>query len=263
MSCASIGLVDWRLPVSGPDAVLLAAHLGAEGIQMDLGGPKRAPWLDEKMRLQSVYKALVQTRISPLAISANILNDIGLTAVEGTLLADEVKKVIIRALNVAVELGVSLVFLPSFRRSAIYSPLTFSRTVEVLQWACENAHIRGLLLATENVLAPKKLLQLIESVNSCNLRVVLDTGNPLSAGLNPVEILKTAADFLATQVHIKKHNEQTSLNEDDTVVKNIFGELNRINFATEAFVLENDYRNGDLNRILSDIKWVRGFFYKG
>ncbi|GLW93243.1 hypothetical protein Aglo03_40590 [Actinokineospora globicatena] len=54
MTTTQIGLVDWRLPVSGPDAVVLAAELGVDGLQVDLGGPGRAPELDGVDRLREL-----------------------------------------------------------------------------------------------------------------------------------------------------------------------------------------------------------------
>ncbi len=252
-----MGLAEWRLPVRGPDAVCLAAHLGAEGIQLDLGGPGRAPWLDETTRLIRVRNQLADSGVVPLAVSVNVLNDIGLTAEQGTAAAEQVRCVILRALNVAVKLDVRLVFLPSFRRSAIDSPLALARTIDVLRWACSEACARELLLATENVLAPQQLRQLIEHVDSPHLRVVLDTGNLSTVGLDPVAILQAAAPVLACQVHIKKTNDQMPLSVEDAAVLDTLVELHRIHLAVEALVLENDYREGTLARVSADLNWLR------
>ncbi|PRD43704.1 hypothetical protein C5748_10685 [Phyllobacterium phragmitis] len=257
MSAVRIGLVDWRLPVSGPHAVLLAARLGAEGIQLDLGGPGRAPWLDGTERLSKLHVALSGSGVMPLAVAANMLNDLGLTAKDGTALADQVRRVIIRTLNVAVELGAALVFLPSFRCSTINSPSALARTVEVLRWACAEAQQKKLLLATENVLAPQQLQQLVELVDSPNLRIVLDTGNTSTEGLDPVAVLQTAGRVLANQVHIKNSNDHEPLSVEDSAVLDTLTELSRASFTVDALVLENDYRDGELNRVKADLKWLR------
>ncbi|MCM2453550.1 sugar phosphate isomerase/epimerase family protein [Agrobacterium vitis] len=257
MSAVRVGLVDWRLPVSGPLAVMLAAQLGVDGIQLDLGGPRRAPWLDEPKRLHELQLTLAGSGLVPLAISANVLNDLGLTAKEGTSLANDVRNVIIRALNVAAELGVDLVFLPSFRRSAITDPPTLTRTAEILRWACDEASQRKILLATENVLAPKQLRTLMALVDSSNFRVVLDTGNISNLGADPVAILRTAGAALARQVHIKNTNDQQPLRAPPPAVLNTLAELRQSSVPINAMILENDYRNGELNRITADIGWLR------
>jgi len=254
-----IGLADWRLPVSGPDAVRLAARAGAEGIQLDLGGPGKAPWLDSTGRLQTLSTVLAETGVKPLAVSANLLNDIGLAAEKGTLASKNVRNVIRRALDVAVTLRASLVFLPSFRNSAIESLSVLARTAEVLQWACSEASKRGLLLATENVLDSKQLQQLIASVDATNLRVILDTGNPLAAGLSPVEVVRVAAPVLAQQVHIKSADDKKQLSNDEAAVLETFEELESRHIPVEAFVLENDYRDGVHARLKTDILWLKKY----
>ncbi|BCH57139.1 hypothetical protein RvVAR031_pl04700 (plasmid) [Agrobacterium vitis] len=236
---------------------MLAAQLGVDGIQLDLGGPRRAPWLDEPKRLHELQLTLAGSGLVPLAISANVLNDLGLTAKEGTSLANDVRNVIIRALNVAAELGVDLVFLPSFRRSAITDPPTLTRTAEILRWACDEASQRKILLATENVLAPKQLRTLMALVDSSNFRVVLDTGNISNLGADPVAILRTAGAALARQVHIKNTNDQQPLRAPAPAVLNTLAELRQSSVPINAMILENDYRNGELNRITADIGWLR------
>ena len=257
MKPAVIGLVDWRTPVKGADAVRLAAQLGAEGIQLDLGGPDRAPWLDSKARLRAVCDALADTGVTPLAVSANLLNDIGITAEKGTPAAKQVECVIRRALDAAMVIGAKLVFLPSFRCSAIENPAALARTADVLHWACSEAKARGLLLGTENVLPPDRLQQLISAVKSPDLRVVLDTGNPLRVGMSPCDVVQAATPVLANQVHIKGIDEKKTLSNNEAVIVNTLHELCRRDIPVTAFVLENDYRDGLTGRLKADLIWLR------
>jgi len=246
------GLVDWRLPVSGPEAVLLAARMRVDGIQLDLGGPGRAPELDEPTRLRKLKSVLGSTGVAPLAVSANTLNDIGIPVPEA---ADQVRTVITRALDTAAELGAGLVFLPSFRRSAIDGSQALRRTAEVLRWACEEAQSRNLLLANENVLAPEELRQLVDQVGSAAFRIVLDTGNPAKVGRHPAETVRaaTVCAALADQVHIKNPDDTKPLSIEDPAVVDTLSELGDV----DAFVLENDFRDGDLRRLGADLEWVR------
>jgi 2-epi-5-epi-valiolone 7-phosphate 2-epimerase len=260
MNVPRIGLVDWRLSVSGKEAVLLAARVGADGIQLDFGGPGRAPWLDFPGRLTELRSALAQSGVAPLAISINVLNDLGLTAKKDTARADQVRRVIIRAMNTATKLNVGLVLLPSFRRSAIEGQCAFARTAAILKWACAEARDRGQLLATENVLAPEQLRQLIALVDSSNLRVMLDTGNTSKVGLDPVDIVQAAGPILATQIHIKNANERAPLSTENRDVLKALTELYRIRLPVDALVLENDYRDRDPECISNDLGWLRTFF---
>ncbi|MBS0969451.1 MULTISPECIES: sugar phosphate isomerase/epimerase family protein [Yersiniaceae] len=262
MKPVAIGLVDWRLPVKGPDAVRLACQLGAESIQLDLGGPGRAPWLDSKARLRAMCDALAETGITPLAVSANVLNDIGITAGKGTPAAEQTQRVIRRALDAAATIGAHLVFLPSFRASAIDSAAAFARTADVLHWACSEAKARRLLLGTENVLCPEQLQRLINAVSSSELRVVLDTGNPLTAGISPCAVLQAAIPVLANQVHIKGVDDKNALSNNESVIVDTLNELYQRKFPVKALVLENDYRDDGIERLKADLLWLKNHVAK-
>lgn len=255
-----IGLVDWRLPYSGYKAVRLSKELGVDAIQLDLGGPNRAPWLDEPHNLRLLKNTLIDSNITPLAIAANVINDIGLTAEVGSASYFQVKKIVIRALDIAEKIGANLVIIPSFRLSAINNLLSFYRTAEILQWACSEAKDRELFIATENILLPKQLMLLISLVNSSNLRIILDTGNLALAGVNPISIINIASHILSGQIHIKNSINTNSLNTNNSDVSCPLLELNNLQLKIESLVLENDYRDGDIERIKSDINWLKSFY---
>jgi len=255
----NIGLADWRLPVSGRDAIYLAAEVGVEGIQLDLGGPGRSPWLDNPQTLKAISEALTETQVHLLAVSANVLNDIGLCAEPASSASREVRNIISRAIDTADTLGAGLVFFPSFRRSEITNQTELVRTAEVLHWACSQALQRGLLLATENVLNPDNLLKLIRMVNSANFRVVLDTGNPLKVGQSPLGVVKVAANLIAPQIHIKVMDENSPLTCSDQIILDVINSLNNKESFVSTLVLENDYRDGVISRLKSDICWLKKY----
>lgn len=257
MTRVNIGLTDWRLPVRGSDAIRLTADVGVDGIQLDLGGRNRAPWLDDPHTLKAAREALDETQVYPLAVTANVLNDIGLCAKSGTTASHDVRKIIIRAIDTAYKLGAELVFFPSFRRSEITNYSDLVRTAEVLNWACYQAEQRGLLLATENVLNPDNLLKLIRMVDSGNIRIVLDTANPLKVGQSPLSVIKVAANLIAPQVHIKSMAESAPLTYDEQVIMDVIKALNNEKCHFNAVVLENDYRDGVISRIKNDVCWLK------
>ncbi|MXP49069.1 TIM barrel protein [Pantoea sp. Eser] len=256
MTPMNIGLADWRLPVSGRDAIRLAAEVGVEGIQLDLGGPGRSPWLDNPQTLKAISEALTETQVHLLAVSANVLNDTGLCAEPGSSASREVRNIISRAIA-ADTLGAGLVFFPSFRRSEITNQTELVRTAEVLHWACSQAQQRGLLLATEKVLNPDNLLKFIRMVNSASFRVVLYTGNPLKVGQSPLGVVKVAANLIAPQIHIKVMDENAPLTCSDQIILNVINALNNKGSCVSTLVLENDYRDGVISRLKSDTCWLK------
>ncbi|MCX5124676.1 sugar phosphate isomerase/epimerase [Streptomyces sp. NBC_00347] len=258
------GLVDWRLPVRGEAAVDLAFQHRVEGLQFDLGGPGRGPWLDKPGTAGGAVGRLRRTAsaagVTPLGVAANVLNDIGLTAAAGTLAAARVRSVIDRLLDVAWELGVPLVFLPSFRRSAIDGEAALMRTAEVLRWAAAQAQAHGLLLANENVLPAHQALRLVEEVGSPAFRLLLDSYNPVGAGIDVPDLVEATAPFLADQIHLKDGPGAASgplLGDGDGRVEETVDAVARHLPGVHAVVLENDHRDGDRTRLRADLERAR------
>ncbi|MBE3014678.1 sugar phosphate isomerase/epimerase [Microbispora sp. NEAU-D428] len=254
MSCL-VGLAEWRLPASGAEAVRLAAAAGADGVQLDLGGPGRGEWADAPGRVDALRAEAEARDVRLLALAGNHFNDLGLIAEPGV-----VRPALERLLDAAVALGVPLVFVPSFRRSAIDGPDAFARTAEVLRWAADQAEGRGLVLANENVLPAERARALAEEVGSPAFRLVLDTFNPVKAGLRADALVAPLAGLLADQVHLKDGPPDAGATPllgsgdgglDDTV------DALREHLAVHAFVLENDYRDGDRARLAVDLAWAR------
>ncbi|MEV5886366.1 TIM barrel protein [Streptomyces sp. NPDC052020] len=254
-------LADWRLPVRGAAAVGLARRHGVRGLQFDLGGPGRGPWLDAPGRLARLARTARAAGVAPLAVTGNVLNDIGLTAPEGTLAAGRVRDVVGRVLDAATELGAPLVFVPSFRRSAIDGEAALRRTARVLRAAAAGAADRGLHLASENTLAPDKALRLVAEVGSPAFRLLLDTYNPHAAGVDPTALVAAAGAHLADQVHVKDGLAGTDaaplLGDGDGAVAATLDAVAAHGPAMRALVLENDHRSGDAARLDADLGRLR------
>ncbi|WP_424213238.1 sugar phosphate isomerase/epimerase family protein [Streptomyces sp. BI20] len=256
-----VGLVDWRLPATGPAAVTLAARAGADGVQVDLGGPGRADPIDGPGRLAAVRAASSAHGVPVLAVSANTLNDIGLTAPDGSADGARVRGVLARLLDAAEALGAGLVLVPSFRRSAIDGPAALHRTAEVLSRAAAEAAARGLLLAGENVLPPAAAVDLVTRVGSPAFRLLLDTYNPREAGLDTTELVAATAPFLADQIHLKDGPAGPGgtplLGDGDGALDTTLDAVRRHRVHPYAVVLENDHRTTDPRLLAEDLRRAR------
>ncbi|MEE1756451.1 sugar phosphate isomerase/epimerase family protein [Streptomyces sp. SP18CS02] len=256
-----VGLAGWRLPVEHARAVELTRRSGADGLQLDLGGPGRGARLDDPATLDEVRSAAAAHGVELLAVSGNTLNDIGLTAPEGTDDARRARRTLIRVLDAAHALGAPLAFVPSFRRSAIDGPRALRRTVSVLSWAAGEAADRGLSLANENDLAPDRARALAEEIGSPAFRLLLDTYNPRVAGVDVLALVEATAGLLAPQVHLKDGVDgvagQVPLGDGDGRVAEALAALRKRDFAPYALVLENDYRDGGTERLARDIDRAR------
>lgn len=255
MSCL-VGLAEWRLPVDAGEAVRLAATVGADGVQLDFGGPGRGAWIDAPGRIDALRAEAQAREVALLAVAGNHFNDVGLTSEPRI-----VRPLLERLLDAAVALGVPLVFVPSFRRSAIDRPAAFAATVRVLRWAAAEAQERGLVLANENVLTGDRARALADEVGSPAFRLVLDTFNPVEAGLRTDALVAALGDLLADQIHLKDgppgRGASPMLGAGAGRLRETLDALRALRVPVRAFVLENDYRDGDTARLAADLAWTR------
>jgi sugar phosphate isomerase/epimerase len=255
MTCL-VGLAEWRLPASGVQAIQLAGRVGADGVQLDFGGPGRGEWIDTPGRADALRAEAEACGVRLLALAGNHVNDLGLTAEPGI-----VRPALERLLDAAVTLATPLVFVPSFRRGAIDGPGAYTRTAEVLRWAAAQAEARGLLLGNENVLPGEQARALAEEVGSPAFRLVLDTYNPVKAGLRVDMLVAALGDLLADQVHLKDGPPDTGpsplLGAGDGGLDDTVAALREHRTPVRAFVLENDYRDGDAARLATDLAWAQ------
>ncbi|MFD9685931.1 sugar phosphate isomerase/epimerase family protein [Kitasatospora sp. NPDC059088] len=256
-----LGLAGWRLPGDHLDAVRLTHRAGADGLQLDLGGPGRGPWLDAPGTVERILEHCARLRVRPLAVAGNTLNDIGLHAPPGGRDALRVRRVLIRVLDAAHALGAPLAFVPSFRRSAVTDRAELDRTAAVLAWAAAEARARGLLLANENDLDPARARRLVDQVAADGFRLLLDTYNPRVAGVDAVALVEAVHPWLAPHVHLKDGTggvvARDLLGDGDGPVRESLAALAAHGFRPEALVLENDHRDGDPVRLALDLERAR------
>ncbi|MEU1229666.1 TIM barrel protein [Streptomyces sp. NPDC005828] len=257
-----VGVAGWRLPVDHFGAAALARRAGADGLQLDLGGPDRGPWLDAPGTIDRLRDDGAAHGVELLGVAGNTLNDIGLTAPAGSRDALRARRVLVRVLDTARALGAPLAFVPSFRRSAIDGPDDLRRTAAVLAWAAREADARGLLLASENALQPATARALVEQVAAPCFRLVLDTYNPRVYGVDVLALIEATHPWIAPQVHLKDGTDGIVGHEllgdgDGRVWEALAALLAHTGAPPGALVLENDYRHGDLGRLALDIGRAR------
>ncbi|AEV84574.1 2-epi-5-epi-valiolone-7-phosphate 2-epimerase [Actinoplanes sp. SE50] len=255
MTCR-VGLTEWRLAPSGAAAIRLAAAVGADGIQLDFGGPGRGVLVDGPGRAGQLRAVADEAGVDLLALAGNLLNDIGLTSQPAV-----VQPVLARLADTATELGVPLLIVPSFRRSAITDAMSFTRTAAALRWAVSLAEARGIVLASENVLPPARARQLVEEVGSPAFRLLLDTFNPVRYGLDPAWLATELRPWWADQIHLKDGPPDTGpsplLGAGQGGVRRTLTALRGSPAPVRALVLENDYRDGHGARLRADLEWAR------
>lgn len=254
-----IALADWRLPFTGPQALAFTAWCGLREIQLDFGGPGRAPTLDNPCALRAIRDAGARHAVSVRALACNRMNDLGLHHPAHSAAGEEVRALVLKTLDAAAYLNAPMVFFPSFRKSLIRDRQTLDDSARLLEWACAQGAQRGLLVASENDLDVASAQQLVMRVDQRNFRLILDSWNPLKAGVQTASLIEQLYPVLADQVHLKdgRHDMEASvpLGLGDGMVAETVDTLCRLH-TVATYVLENDYRCGDPAHLQHDLGWL-------
>jgi L-ribulose-5-phosphate 3-epimerase len=240
----AIGVTQWSLDGRGPETIERAAALGFETIHLDSGSLDGDLRLDDDGLRERYRRAARDCGVTIGAISGGDLNDLGLTSPAGSANATRCEMSIRIAIEAAHDMGVPLVFLPSFRAGEIHDDADLSRTAEVLAAACDHASGRPVTVATENTLSADGNLRLLRAADRSDLRVLLDTQNPALWGHAVAPMVDALWPYLVDQVHVKDGIDgemgNAVLGEGESGFAATLAALRRRGFAG-ALVSENDY----------------------
>lgn len=228
----------------GPEAIHRAADLGFETVHLDSGELDGDLRLDDDAVRERYVRACGERNVSIGAIAGGDLNDLGLTSPAGSLNASRCWDSIRIAIDAAVEMGVPVVFLPSFRAGEIRSHADLRRTADVLASACAYSGDRPVSIATENTLDAEGNLRLLREAARPDLRILLDTQNPALWGHAVAPMVDALWPHLATQLHVKDGVDgamgNAVLGQGDSAFRATAMVLRR-NGYRGALVSENDY----------------------
>lgn len=234
---------QWRIDDNRAAAAAVAIRHGADELQLDFGGGHRGPRLDTPTELAGAARVAAAIRVSALAV--NHANDIGLIDQRGCPQTAAVS-LLAAALGCAVELGVSVLHVPGFRRSSPDTAERIAGTAIVLRSLCERAEAFQVSVAYESTLDGAASAALALAVDHPGLRIVLDVGNLLDAGYSPVAFVPAVGAFLHPDVHVK---------DPVTGQGDAFGELCAalaVSTSIRSVLVENDYRAAP-DRLAADL----------
>lgn len=239
-----LGVTQWTLDVQGVATVARAAELGLSALQLDAGGWSGWPEKLDENNLDDYRKAAAETGIELVGIGVNPTNDFSLIADSGSSSLMQAKDAITSAIDAAKYLDISLVYVPSFNASEMKSDEHIRRTAAVLADLAEQAHKAGVLLASENTLDVEQQLRLLEYADHTNLKIFIDTQNPVLWGHSVAEIIRGLEQYICPQIHLKDGRDgqmgNSSLGEGQARFSETAQVLKELNINA-LLVFENEY----------------------
>lgn len=251
------GVTQWFLNCSqGPISLQRARELGFDSIHVNSGTPFDSFYIGDP-DCQRAYHEMIEKYDMPiLAISINLIEKYGLMSSASLEIEPALQDALKKIIFAAARLNVGLVYFPSFGRSKINNQTDLDKTIKILQYACDVASQLPVLIATENTLSAAGNTLLIQKVNRSNLRLLLDTLNPIINGHSVLEFIETLFPFFADQIHVKDglYGElgNCRLGEGDAHLRKTLTYLHEKGFKG-SYILENNYLENEHELIEKDL----------
>ncbi|HWA28007.1 MAG TPA: sugar phosphate isomerase/epimerase family protein [Lacunisphaera sp.] len=196
-----VGVCDWMiLKRQKLGAFQLAKELGANGVEVDMGGLGNRPTFDNQL-----VKPEVRDQFLAKAKELNLgIPSIALSGFYAQSFAtrDGVDRMVQDAIDTAKAMGVTVLFLPlGVQGDLVQHPELRPAIVERLKLAGRQAAMAGMVLGVETALDAKGDAALLDEVGSPSLKIYFNLANALQNGRDPCAELKILGKDRIVQIH--------------------------------------------------------------
>lgn len=253
-----LGITEWSLPVEGPYGCKIAADVGFEGIQLDIGSYERN-FPKTKRCVQDAYlEAADRFGIQYTSIACNELDNFDMVAQKGFTERAIAFKTITSAIDAAAAMGIPTVMVQSFKASALETDQDLERAVNVIRQVSDYALERGeITIGLENLLSVENLLRLIDAVGKPNVKIYFDIQNYyLSEKADVAGMVEPLITHIC-EVHVKDGYEAdiepsgALLGKGDSGFFDTIAELRRCGYSG-WLISENFYDRGPVSKLNND-----------
>ena len=255
-----LGITEWALPVEGPYGCKIAADVGFEGIQLDIGSYERNFPKTRRCVQDAYLEAADKFGIQYTAIGCNELDNYDMVAKKGVAERGIAFKAITSAIDAAAVMGIPIVMVQSFNASALETDQDFERAINVIRRVSDYALEKGeITIGLENLLSVENLLRLIDEVDKPNVKIYFDTQNYYLHDKADVAGMVEPLISHICQVHVKDGYEAdiepsgALLGEGDSGFFDTIAELRRCGYSG-WLISENFYDRGPISKLSNDPK---------
>jgi len=185
----------------GPEALAVAKKVGAEGIEIEAGGP--AETLEcANSDLQKRYLAeMEQTGVAMSSICMGLLNG-------NPLFSDpRAKSWVEQTIDATAALGAKVILVAFFGKGDLRpDPANRARTIEIMKSVADRAEKKGITLGLENQLTAEQNIEIVDKIGSPAVRVYYDTGNSSNNRYDVPKEIRTLGTKYICMIHFKDGN---------------------------------------------------------
>ncbi len=198
-----IGACEWALPIEGPAACKLAADVGLDGIQLDIGPWERGFTKSRKYVRDMYLEFAHRYGIEFPSMAVRTGDYYSLVDEPGSVEHEIVRRGILAAVEASEYMDIPLIMVPTFEKSYIQTEHHFRIVVDVLREACKAAAGSGITIAAENTLSVAQTLRMVEEVDSVNFALYFDFQNYYLANDDCTPCVLEELYPYVVEVHVK------------------------------------------------------------
>lgn len=197
----SIAACDWSIGKRGsPEALELAREIGLDGVQVSFTKDADSTSLSHPLLRKTFLEKARQTGVQIGGIALGILNQIPYKS------DPRAEQWVLESISAAKMLGVKVVLLAFFGDGSIKGDKAGTKTViERLKRAAPLAQEAGVILGIESWLSADEHLQIIDAVQSDNVRVYYDVANSHKMGYNIYDEIRQLGSEYICEFHLKEN----------------------------------------------------------
>ncbi|MDR1884332.1 MAG: family 78 glycoside hydrolase catalytic domain [Prevotella sp.] len=196
-----VSVCDWMmLKRQKIGAIELAREIGADGLELDMGGLGKRISFDNKLTEKHFQKLFI-SECNRLGIR---FSSIAMSAFYGQSFArrENYERLIDECIATMKALGVKVAFLPMGNQSdPVKEPELYPVVLERLKVVAKKAEAAGMIIGIETTLTAKEEARLVDRINSPGIRSYVNFSSILKRGGNIVKELNTLGKDRIVQIH--------------------------------------------------------------
>lgn len=196
-----IGACDWSLGKgSNIEAFKIAKSIGLEGIMVDMGNEQNNLHIRQREIQKDYLKESSQTGVAISSLALGIYNRVPFHS------DARVQEWLSGSIDAAKNLKVKVLLIAFFNASDLRNDKSRKAiAIEHFKNVMPYAEKKGIILGIESYLNANEHLEIIDSVQSKNLKVYFDFRNTADAGYDPIAEFRKLGKDLVCELHMKEN----------------------------------------------------------